>query len=103
MASRIQITDEGVTRKLGRLGRRSESVTWAELTEVRIHTTAGGPFAEDVFFVLVGSDGGCVVPQGEVPAGFLERLQALPGFDNEALIAAMSSTSENDFLCWSAD
>ena len=75
-------------------------MSWADLSEVRVHTTADGPFAEDVFFVLVGREGGCVVPQGAAPAGLLERLQALPGFNNEALIEAMQSTGENDFICW---
>jgi hypothetical protein len=30
----------------------------------------------------------------------LERLQVLSGFDNDAVIAAMSSTSARRFLCW---
>jgi hypothetical protein len=33
----------------------------------------------------------------------LERLQRLPGFDNEQVIAAMSSAALNAFLCWEAD
>lgn len=81
-----------------------ESVKWSELTAVVIETTDQGPFMEDVFFILVGSDHspGCVVPQGA--AGESELFSALqtrlPGFDNERVIEAMSSTDNNSFLIW---
>src|SRR5262249_33350686 len=76
--------------------------TWDALEEVSVLTTAEGPFAEDVFFVLAGGGGsGCVVPQGAPESGeLLERLQRLPGFDNEAFIRAMSSAEDARFLCW---
>ena len=78
-----------------------ERVGWADLQKVEVVTTGEGPFAPDVFWVLQGADGGCDVPQGATgDRRLLERLQALPGFDNDALIAAMSSTSDRRFLCW---
>jgi len=30
----------------------------------------------------------------------LVRLQQLPGFNNEAVIKAMGSTTHNKFVCW---
>jgi hypothetical protein len=30
----------------------------------------------------------------------LERLQRLPGFDNDALIQAMMSVEDAEFICW---
>jgi len=70
---------------------------------VRIRTTADGPIDEDVFYVLVGIGGtGCVVPQGEAPEGFVERLLKLPGFDSGELIASMGSSARADFVCWRA-
>jgi hypothetical protein len=30
----------------------------------------------------------------------LEKIQQLPGFDNEAVIKAMTSTTNNRFICW---
>ena len=78
-----------------------ERVGWDDLQKVEVVTTGDGPFAPDVFWVLHGRNGGCAIPQG--PTGdsqLLERLQALPGFDNNAVIAAMSSTSDGRFLCW---
>jgi hypothetical protein len=77
-------------------------VAWDDLLEVAILTTADGPFTEDVFFVLVGRGGtGCVVPQGAPEGSQLqERLQRLPGFDNKAVIRAMSSADDATFVCW---
>jgi hypothetical protein len=98
--SSIQIDDHGVRRELP--GGKVEQVAWDDLWEVVVRTTGDGPFAEDVFFVLAGEDGtGCVVPQGAPESTrLLERLQRLPGFDNAALIRAMSSTEEARFVCW---
>jgi hypothetical protein len=78
-----------------------ERVDWADLRKVEIVTTADGPFAPDVFWVLHGAEGGCAVPQGATgDTQLLERLQALPGFDHGTCIQAMSSTSFRRFLCW---
>jgi hypothetical protein len=78
-----------------------ERVGWADLQKVEVVTTGDGPFAPDVFWVLHGTDGGCTVPRGATgDRQLLERLQALPGFDNHAFIEAMSSTSDMRFLCW---
>lgn len=78
-----------------------ERVTVAELQGILIETTSDGPFVPDVFWILVGTSGGCVIPQGATGESvLLERLQKLPGFDNEALIQAMGSTDDRKFLCW---
>jgi hypothetical protein len=78
-----------------------ERVGWADLRRVEVVTTGDGPFAPDVFWVLHGTEGGCAVPQGATgDSQLLERLQALPGFDNGAFIEAMSSASDRRFLCW---
>ena len=78
-----------------------ETVPWAELQAVLVETNDEGPFACDVFWILVGETGGCVIPQGATgEQALLERLQALDGFDNQALIDAMLSTFNQRFLCW---
>jgi hypothetical protein len=96
----IRIDDRGVDRELA--NGKVEEVAWDDLEEVSVLTTADGPFAEDVFFVLAGRDGtGCVVPQSAPESGqLLELLQRLSGFDNEAFIHAMGSTGEARFVCW---
>lgn len=95
----VEITDRFVRRTLD--NGRIEEVGWQELTEVRIITTADGPFADDVFFVLIGVRGnGCVVPHSAASHEFLCRLQQLPGFDHEKVIEAMCTVADRQFLLW---
>ena len=77
------VDDVGVRRELA--DGKVEQVTW-----------------DSVFFVLAGASGaGCVVPQGAPESDqLLERLQRLPGFDNGAVIRAMSCATDERFLCW---
>jgi hypothetical protein len=82
-------------------GGKTEQVPWSDLQRVEVVTTDAGPWSEDVFWLLHGSTGGCAVPQGASGhKRLLERLQALPGFDNEAVIRAMGSTSNARFEVW---
>ena len=77
------------------------ALAWSRLDEVRIETSSSGPFAEDVFFVLVGNDGEtAVIPQSATTPDLIQRLQALPRFDNAAMIAAMGSAEDAQFVCW---
>ncbi|WP_280268285.1 hypothetical protein [Nocardia wallacei] len=95
----VEINDRFVRRTLD--NGRIEEVAWHDLSEVRIITTADGPFADDVFFVLIGAKGnGCVVPHSAADTAFLVRLQRLPGFDNAKVIEAMSSVTDRQFLVW---
>lgn len=95
----VTVTAEGVS--CARAGGLVESVPWAELQEVALVTTDEGPFALDVMWLLVGTKGGCVVPQGATgEKELLAKLQSLPGFDNDAVIEAMGSTDNRKFICW---
>lgn len=97
-SSPVTVDELGVSRQLDNT---IESVTWSDLALVEIRTTSDGPFAEDVFWVLHGRTGaGVVVPSSAAPDDLLPRLQALPGFNNEALIESMNSTTEATFECW---
>ena len=78
-----------------------ERVSWQELKGVILRNTNAGPVEPDVFWILVGNEGGCVIPQGAVgEAQLLQQLQKLPGFSNEAVIASAACTDTRDFLCW---
>lgn len=95
----VTISAEGVS--CARSSGLVEAVAWDELKEVSIVTNDEGPFAADVMWLLVGEKGGCVVPQGaEGEDKLLERLQGLEGFNNEAVIEAMSSVNNRKFVCW---
>lgn len=82
----------------------TRSLAWGELTTVTLITTDEGPWAEDVYWHLSG-DGATeiVVPQGAAGhQDFLAEMQRrLPGFNNEAVIQAMGSTSNARFPVWS--
>jgi hypothetical protein len=92
--------DESSVKRVMQDG-RIEEIAWAELEEVCIITTDGGPAVDDVFYVLTGNGRGCAVPSEAVGMqALLPRLQALPNFNNEMAIKAMSSTSNAKFVCW---
>ena len=100
LVSGVTFDDTGVRRVTP--DGRVEEVLWNDLVEVRIVTTSEGPFAEDVFWLLIGADGnnGVAVPGSAATGDLLDRLQALPGFDHEQMIVAMGSTDEAQFICW---
>jgi hypothetical protein len=80
-----------------------ESVRWDDLRFVIIETNDTGPIGTDVWWILAGGDGksGCIVPQGATgEQEMLHALQRLNGFDNNALIEAMTCVENQRFLCW---
>lgn len=80
---------------------KTEQVRWTDLQAVILETTDEGPFACDVFWILVGTDTGCLIPQNAANGDkLLERLQELPGFDDRKVIEAMGSSENARFLCW---
>ncbi len=96
----VQVDEQGVSvaTKKG-----IESVAWPRIERVRILTTSGGPFVEDVFFVLEEPNGkGCVVPHAAaVRTKLLEELEArLPGVRDDKVIEAMGCASDNSFTIW---
>jgi hypothetical protein len=79
------------------------SIAWAELLAVEICTTDQGPVRDDVFLVLRNAGGDCVISQADESTDqLLVRLQKLPGFDNEAVLAAMACIDNATFVCWEA-
>jgi hypothetical protein len=80
-----------------------QAVAWNDLQSAAIDTNDGGPFVEDVYFHLEGAEYGFHIPQAARGIDELvRRLTSLPGFDCEALAAAMCSTTNTRFLCWTA-
>ena len=95
----VAITDKDVscTRPDGTV----ERVAWDDLQSVELVNTDEGPFTIDVYWLLNGASGGCAIPQGATGEGaLLARLQGLSGFDNGAVIAAMSRSDNHRTLCW---
>lgn len=73
----------------------------ADIEEVAIETTDQGPLVEDVFFVIVTKAETLRLEQG-MPGSeqLLAWLQALPGFNNQAVIDAMMCTDVARFACF---
>ena len=99
----VSVDDVGVRRQLA--DGSEESVTWADLSSVVIRVIPEGPWREDVFLMLAGVDGtGTAVPSGDPAAdALIERLQTLPGFDNEKFVEAMTTDADEAYLVWKAD
>lgn len=85
---------------------RAATLAWADLGNVAVLTTDAGPFETDLFWVLTHRDGrhSITIPMdasGE--HALLVAMQArLAGFDNMAVVEAMSSTSSGVFQVWPA-
>jgi predicted metal-dependent HD superfamily phosphohydrolase len=74
-------------------------IAWADLRAVGVRTTSDGPFAEDVFWQLLLSNGRIEVPGSAVLD--LERLMRnLPGLDAKKITVAMGSCRERVFRVW---
>lgn len=97
----VEFDDTAIRRRLA--NGTVESIRWDELAAIDIRTTDEGPVVDDVFWLLMSRDQsrGCAVSGGAT--GFeslLVRLQALPGFDNGAVITAMGSATNARFVVW---
>lgn len=98
----VTVDDDGVRRTLA--DGSEESVAWEELSSVVIRVIPEGPWKEDVFLMLAGANGqGTAVPSGDPAAdALIERLQSLPGFDNERFIEAMTTDADEAYVVWKA-
>ncbi|MQA62852.1 MAG: hypothetical protein GEU86_15485 [Actinophytocola sp.] len=98
----VTVDDTGVRRVLA--DGSEESVTWEQLASVVIRVIPEGPWKEDVFLMLASTDGtGTAVPSGDPAAdALIERLQTLPGFDNERFIEAMTTDADEAYVVWRA-
>lgn len=97
---RLVLDGEGarVTRADGTV----EAVRWDALVGVTVHTTSDGPFGEDLYWLLQGSDEtGCLIPgDAAVRSGLLDHLGRLDGLDSMAVIEAVGCTIEAFFPVW---
>lgn len=80
--------------------------SWSYIERLLLRTTDAGPLVPDVFWeVQPVEEPSLVFPGGATgEAEFLRLAQAhLPGFRNDQVIAAMSSTSNREFVVWKHD
>jgi len=84
-------------------GALAQAVLLSELSGVAIETNETGPIGIDCWWLLFGRDDKLVVafPQGaDGDKAAVDRLVMLPGFDFEAMIAAMGSVKSDVFPVW---
>jgi hypothetical protein len=82
-----------------------EAVSWSDLSEVAVVTSAEGPTVEDVYLVLRGrNNNGLIVPHTlAVESGILSELHLrLSDFDSQAFIDALASDTDKVFVLWRA-
>ncbi len=92
-------TSEGVVFHTAE-GKRVE-IKYQDLTQVSIETNDQGPWLPDCFWYL-STKNACMRIENDDPLiqALLHELQQLPGFKNDLVIKAMSSTGGNDFVVW---
>lgn len=95
----LEVREEGLSLISGR-GRLWLPLN--EIEEITLVNKEADPLIDDVIWELVTLKG----VKLEIPDGIkgskelLERLQRLPGFDNDAVIESMSAFSSSRRLCW---
>jgi hypothetical protein len=80
-----------------------QRIAWSAIDRIVIRTTDLGPFAPDVFWALHSGMEPPVILYGGAtgePELLAEFQRRLPGFRNDELIKAMSSTSNREFVVW---
>jgi hypothetical protein len=99
LTSRVECDDTGI--KVVHPNGTVESSRWDEIIKVSVITTDQGPFVDDVFLALFKEDKGCIIPS--TVHGYndaYEIVSKFEGFDFSKYIESMSSTSNNEFICW---
>ena len=96
----VTITD--VFIKVEHPNRKTEMVLWGNIREIKMINTDKGPLEPDVFLLLIGTDDGCLIPQGA--KGFEEVFDIVSkyeGFDFENFIKSMACADNAEFHLWS--
>ncbi len=81
----------------------AQRVAINDVTRVIIATNDSGPWGADVWFIFVDDKARRAVsfPQGATgEQAILDWLLSRPGFDHDAMIKAMGSTENAEFVCW---
>lgn len=78
------------------------AIRWDDVRLIAIDTNDSGPWGYDGWWTLEGAAGRCVYPGGAT--GDIDALKTMgsrfAGFSGEAVIQAMSCTSNKRFVCW---
>ena len=74
---------------------------WDQVIEIFVLTTDNGPWECDVWLCLSSKSTGCLIPaEAENYDLVFDQLSRFKGFDYQSYINAMSSATNNRFVCW---
>lgn len=97
--SKAFCNDEGVS--VEHTNGTIEAALWDEIIKISVITTDQGPFADDVFLVLFKEEKGVLIPsEAEGYNEVYERVSKFDDFDFQKYIESMSSTINQEFICW---
>jgi hypothetical protein len=99
----LTITDEIV--QIEHPKHKTEKVRWDEIHEIWMVTTDDGPVVSDIFMVLIGMEGGCVIPAFDCEGydQVFDIVSKYKNFNFENYIASMSCAYEERFVVWKKD
>jgi len=104
MTSSVRVTHDDKSISIDDGTGSVATLPWADLASVVVLTSDCGPFETDLVWMLADRDGRrtLTVPMGaEGEHALLKTMQArLAGFDNMAVVEAMSSTDHGQFQIW---
>jgi hypothetical protein len=95
----VTITDAFI--KVQHPKRKTEQVFWDDIRLVKLINNDQGPWSIDIIMVMIGENGGCVIPHGA--KGFdevFDRISKYEGFDFANFGKSMTCTDNAEFIVW---
>lgn len=78
-----------------------EHIHWHEVNAILVMVAGAGPSYGELFWIIGGNDGGCVVPfELDTDQSLFKAIQALPRFDRQQFKAALEAKSDGHFTVW---
>ena len=81
--------------------RDTEEISWSEIEEIKLANTDEGPFAIDIWLLLIGNNKGCSIPHGS--NGFekvYDIVSKYEGFNFENVNKSMACSDNELFELW---
>ena len=95
----VIITEEKL--RIERKDQKVEEIRWDEIKAIWLENTDRGPAVSDIWLVLAGDAGGCVLPTDcDEYEEVYEIISKYPGFDFQAVINSMSCIENARFILW---
>jgi len=81
-----------------------EEIRWGDIKAIWLENTDKGPAVSDIWLVLAGTDGGCVLPTDcDGYEDVYNIISKYPGFDFQAVIDSMTCADNARFILWQKD